>query len=130
LFSRPRIIAVRHAHAPVALRGGLTPIRVVARGVGRLRIGDSVRFIGGFVDDVFFAPVSTVIEVRFDGLWSRATRRLQIERPLAHAPARVVVDLPVLTTPRLVRTPLVATPALPRLRSRRPRRLLLPTEMP
>ena len=38
LFRRPEILSAVHVHAPVALSGGKTPLHIVARGKGWLRV--------------------------------------------------------------------------------------------
>jgi hypothetical protein len=144
LFARPRLLHVSHAHA-LAVPGGRTPVRVVARGVGRLTIGDTVRFIGGAVDDVFFAPAAKNIEVRFEGLFGRAERRATVKHLLPDGPVRIVVTdaplahvderaRPIVLKPKsaqaLERAPLTPAVDLPTVRPRRPRRISLPRETP
>ena len=61
LFKKPRIVQAALVHAPVAITGGRTLVRVVVEGAGVLTVGDvRIRFLSGF-DDVVRAPIADAV---------------------------------------------------------------------
>lgn len=65
---------------PVVLAHGRTPVRVVARGVGLLRVGDVTRLVLGSFDEVLWVRSAPRIEVRF-GLARRTIDAVVVAAP-------------------------------------------------
>jgi hypothetical protein len=109
-LARPRIVAFEAPHAPIALAGGRTLLRVVIEGSGVLFIaGARRRFVGG-LDDVFLVPVTPRVRLRVRGLFPflPGDAREVLLTPLSPAPPAVAVDVPLPEPP----APRVAPPDL------------------
>lgn len=77
LFRRPEILSAVHVHAPVALSGGKTPLHIVARGKGWLRVTSDAsssprRFCADGFDGVVHVDVAGYLRVEFSSLVGRA----------------------------------------------------------
>jgi hypothetical protein len=117
LFVRPSL-DVDPVHAPVALAPGQTPVHVVARGTGMLRIESAGvvrrRFVAGGVDELVFVDVAAggaAPTIRFRGRVV-ALPLVAVVAPVDAAPLVAVVRPPPLP-PLVVAGPAVR-PLVPR----------------
>ena len=118
LFRRPEIMSAVHLHAPLALPGGKTPLHIVARGKGWLRISSgssgSRSSFKLFCDDGFDAvvcvDVAPSLRVEFRSLVGRAVVVVTIPHILDRGPEpspQAAIDMqrvsaaPLLTVPDL-----------------------------
>jgi hypothetical protein len=81
---------------PVVLAGGRTPVRVVARGVGRLRVGDLRFWVLGTFDRVVLVDAAPRIDVAFN-----FTRKV-LTPALVPDPAPPEVSAVVVETPHIL----------------------------
>ncbi|MDP2343651.1 MAG: hypothetical protein Q8O67_22015 [Deltaproteobacteria bacterium] len=94
LLRRPVITSATHVHAPIALPGSRTPLRIVASGRGWLRVlsGPRVswsRFVVDGADVIALVQAAPVLRVEFRSLVGRAVVVVAIRHVLASAPAPV-----------------------------------------
>lgn len=73
----PRILAAR-AHPATIAPGGLVPVYVLVRGLGRLQLGSLRRVVIGTLEDVFFVRGGTKLTVTFIGPLGRDDRQLSV----------------------------------------------------
>jgi hypothetical protein len=77
---------------PVVLAGGRTPVRVVVRGFGLLRVGDVRKIVVGSFDGVVFPHAAARIEVRF-GFTRCTLDAVVVPAPAPHHVAVAVASL-------------------------------------
>jgi hypothetical protein len=92
-FSRPRIVAVAVVHAPIALPGGRTLLRVVAEGRGVIVIDGRRHRFRGRVEQDFLVKTAPIVKVRAVGLFGEDAREVALGKPLPDAPAPVEVNV-------------------------------------
>ncbi len=95
LWRRPVIVSAVAVHAPLALPGGRTPLHIVARGRGWLRVRAGRRVVhrsfcrDGF-DGVVFVDVAPLLRVQMRSLVGRAAVDVVVGVILPNAPRPVL----------------------------------------
>lgn len=88
LFEKPVLVHVERAPGPL-LPGGRTQVRVVARGTGRLVVGDLALWVGRACDIVLSVPALEKVTVRIANLAGHDARTLVLGPFFAEAPVRL-----------------------------------------